>query len=125
MRQEDIDKVRTNVKDMIDQSNKGVQFLLIAHGAGIAACVAALKDYATTPTLKGVGTFIWLFSGGFVFAMVAFMAMGVYQTSVVENTFNPEKINTRYLSTGQLLAGASSALLVGSLGVLTSKLGSL
>lgn len=123
--EKEVDKVRKQVKVMVDLIRKGIQFLLIAHGAGIGACVAALKDYAAVPALKGIGTFITLFSFGFALAMLSYMALLHYQTSVIENTFAPAKINVRNFSLGLWLASASSALLAGALALLVSKLGSL
>jgi hypothetical protein len=123
--EQDVDKVRAQVKVMIDLIQKGIQFLLIAHGAGIGACVAALKDYATVPALKGIGTFVSIFSFGFFLAMIGYMALIYYQTSVIENTFSPAKISVRQFSLGLWLASASTALLAGALGLLVSKLGPL
>jgi hypothetical protein len=44
--------------------SKGLNYLLIAHAAGLVACLTLLKDYDTTPRLKGVGVFVWLFGLG-------------------------------------------------------------
>ena len=121
----DVDKVRKQVEVMVDLQRKGIQFLLIAHGAGIGACVAALKDYATVPALKGIGTFVTIFSFGFVLAMFAYMVLIQYQISVIENTFTPTKISVRAYSVGLWLASASCALVTGALWLLVTKLGSL
>src|SRR6266404_7218319 len=43
---------------------KAVNSLLIAHGAGLVACLTLLKDYDTTPHLKHIGWFIGLFAFG-------------------------------------------------------------
>jgi hypothetical protein len=123
--EKEVDKVRKQVKVMVDLVKKGIQFLLIAHGAGIGACVAALKDYSTVPALKGIGTFVSIFSFGFVLAMIAYITLIHYQTSIIENTFSPGKINVRQFSLGLWLASTSSALLAGALALLVSKLGSL
>lgn len=123
--EQDVEKVRAQVKVMVDLIHKGIQFLLVSHGAGIAACVAALKDYATVPALKGIGGFVWIFCFGFFFAMLAYTCLIQYQTSVVENTFAPGKINVREFRFALWLGSASCALLTGALGLLASKLGSL
>jgi hypothetical protein len=43
--------------------------LLAAHGAGLLACLTVLRDYATTPQLKGIGVLIVLFCVGLVGSM--------------------------------------------------------
>jgi hypothetical protein len=51
--------------------SRGLNYLLIAHAAGLVACLTALKDYQASPQLKGVGTFVWLFGLGFMSAVLA------------------------------------------------------
>ena len=61
---------------------KGMNYLLIAHGAGLVACLTLLKDYDTTPTLKGVGVFVWLFGLGLITAI--FAAVSLYSLGQAE-----------------------------------------
>jgi hypothetical protein len=60
-------------KDALDIQFKGVGYLLAANAAGLAGCMALLKDYSTVPQLKGIGIFIWLFGMGFIFAIIGFL----------------------------------------------------
>ena len=55
---------------------KGLNYLLIAHAAGLVACLTVLKDYSTTnQQLRGIGIFVWLFGLGLVGAIVAVGAL--------------------------------------------------
>jgi hypothetical protein len=51
--------------------SKGLNYLLIAHAAGLVACLTVLKDYSTNQQLRGIGIFVWLFGLGLVSAIVA------------------------------------------------------
>ncbi|HVV81331.1 MAG TPA: hypothetical protein VHD59_17175 [Pseudolabrys sp.] len=61
------------LKSVLDLETRGLNYLLVANGAGLAACLATLKDYATTPQLKGIGLVIGAFSGGLMAAGMAFV----------------------------------------------------
>ena len=43
------------LRDHYDTLLKHLNYLTVAHGAGLYACLAVLKDYDSTPKLKGVG----------------------------------------------------------------------
>jgi hypothetical protein len=60
-------------KDALDIQFRGVGYLLAANAAGLAGCMALLKDYSTVPQLKGIGIFIGLFGMGFIFALMGFL----------------------------------------------------
>ncbi|MES2031170.1 MAG: hypothetical protein V4477_18485 [Pseudomonadota bacterium] len=69
-----IEAERQYAKDHLEIEFKGIGYLLAANAAGLAGCATLLKDYATTPHLKGIGAFISLFGIGFVFAIIAFIS---------------------------------------------------
>jgi hypothetical protein len=50
--------------DHYDHNLKVANYLLVAHGAALVGCLSVLKDYASTPQLKGVGLFVILFGFG-------------------------------------------------------------
>lgn len=66
-----------------DLEFKAVGYLLTAHGAGLVGCLAVLKDYATTPQLRGVGIFIACFGSGFILACIAFLSMQLHHSQVM------------------------------------------
>src|SRR6516165_626831 len=59
--------------------SKGLNFLLVAHAAGLIACLTVLKDYNTTPQLKGIGAFVWLFGIGLISTIVAISNLSSYR----------------------------------------------
>jgi len=62
---------------------KAAGYLLTAHGAGLVGCLAVLKDYASTPQLKGVGLFVACFGTGFILACIAFLSMQIHHSQVM------------------------------------------
>ena len=64
-------KDRNERKDAWDVLNKALNSLMVAHAAGLAACVTLLKDYKDIPQLKGSGLFIVLFGLGLVAAIIS------------------------------------------------------
>jgi hypothetical protein len=62
---------------------KGVNSLLIAHGAGLVTCLTLLKDYDTNPRLKGIGWFITLFVTGFGWGTFAYASLILHRERVV------------------------------------------
>jgi hypothetical protein len=61
--------------DIWDVLLKGVNYLLIAHAAGLVTCLTLLKDYKDNPQLKGLGGFIGLFGFGLIFAITALVGL--------------------------------------------------
>jgi hypothetical protein len=118
----DIDKVRQQLNVMVGNIKQAIQFLLVAHGAGIGACVAALKDYATVPALKGIGMFITIFCSGFMLAMCAYIALMIFDNSVVYSMFKPVEIKHRDFRLGLWLVSASSLCLGAALVLLGGRL---
>src|SRR6266481_8562256 len=65
---------------------KAVNSLLIAHGAGLVACLTLLKDYDTNPHLKHIGWFIGLFAFGLLWGMLAYLELLIHRRLVVAGT---------------------------------------
>jgi hypothetical protein len=63
------------IKDTFDTLAKGANLLLVANAAGLAGCLSTLKDYNSTPMLKGIGLLIFLFGTGLMFATSGYIAM--------------------------------------------------
>jgi hypothetical protein len=49
--------------------NKALNALMVGHAAGLVTCLTLIKDYNSTPQLRGLGTFIALFGFGLVCAV--------------------------------------------------------
>src|ERR1700724_1466038 len=58
-------------RDHWDHHIKNVNYLLVAHGATLLGCLTALKDYNSTPQLKGIGILILIACIGMAAAAVA------------------------------------------------------
>jgi hypothetical protein len=50
--------------------NKALTALIIAHAAGLVTCLTLLKDYTATGSLRGMGTFVWVFGVGLILAIL-------------------------------------------------------
>ena len=57
--------LRNDMRDFFEHEAKGANYLLVARGAALVACLSVLKDYDTTPYLKGIGIFIVMFAQDF------------------------------------------------------------
>src|SRR3569623_1327066 len=55
-----------------EQDFKAANYLMVAHGAALFACVSSLKDYSKTPELHGVGVFVAVLGFGFLLAALSF-----------------------------------------------------
>jgi hypothetical protein len=64
-------EVQSAFRDFWDVQVKAVNYLLIAHAAGLVTCVTLLKDYKDSGPLKGIGLFVVLFGCGLLAAIVA------------------------------------------------------
>ena len=62
-------------KDNFDTYQKGLGLVLVANAAGLVACLAALKDYQSTPMLKGIGIPIVFFGLGLLAGMLAYICL--------------------------------------------------
>lgn len=63
---------------------KAIGYLFVAHGGGLVACLAALKDYASAPYLKGIGIFITVFAVGFILAILSFFSAQYQRSFLLE-----------------------------------------
>lgn len=63
---------------------KSANYLIAAHAVGLVGCLTALKDYAATPQLKGVGFSVILFGVGLL-ASIANYVGTVFSRSVAIN----------------------------------------
>jgi hypothetical protein len=50
--------------------SKGVNYLVIAHGAALVACLTLVKDIDNTPKLKGLGPVVVLLGVGLMSAII-------------------------------------------------------
>jgi hypothetical protein len=67
--------ISDDVKDHYESQIKSANYLLVAHAAGLIGCLSVLKDYATTPQLKGMGIFIILFGIGLLGAILNYVSI--------------------------------------------------
>ncbi len=74
MDQADFKEARRQIMQAaLELEAKALNYLLVANGAGLAGCVATLKDYATVPQLHGVGILIVIFAVGLILGTLAFV----------------------------------------------------
>jgi hypothetical protein len=73
-------KDRDARKDAWDVNNKALNTLMVAHAAGLVACLTLLKDYKDNPQLKGLGLFIGLFGLGLVAAVICAVLLLIFRT---------------------------------------------
>jgi hypothetical protein len=73
-------KDRNFRKDAWYVSNKALNTLMVAHAAGLVACLTLLKDYKDNPALKGLGLFIGLFGLGLVAAIICAVLLMISRT---------------------------------------------
>jgi hypothetical protein len=100
---------------------KAIGYLFTAHGAGLIASLSLLKDYATTPQLKGIGFFIVCFAVGFMFAALAFMTAQSNRATAMSVFLDgaPEKANITAMTmmglVPQWISGATLMVAVGGI----------
>jgi hypothetical protein len=70
----------TTRKDAWDVLNKALNSLMVAHAAGLVACLTLLKDYKDNPQLKGLGLFVGLFGLGLVAAIISAVLLLIART---------------------------------------------
>ena len=123
------DSMRRDILDTLASDEKGIYYLLVAHGAGFAGCLAVVKDYATTPQLKGLGAFINLFGYGFLVAGLAFVVMCLHRSDAIYTTAHYlANKRQKWLGTMlvfHLLGLLSFTLLAAAIGLICSQLSSL
>lgn len=77
------------MKDHYDNHFRSVNYLLVAHGAGLVGCLSVLRDYAATPQLKGVGLLILLFAVGLLGSILHYVGL-FFVRAVVMNAIMDE-----------------------------------
>jgi len=109
MAKDKTDKVISdNVKDHYESQVKSANYLLVAHAAGLVGCLSVLKDYATTPQLKGMGTFVVLFGVGLLGAIVNYVGIAF---SVMAATSRDEFSKSGFnVAIGLTVVGAAGGL---------------
>ena len=125
--EKNLDWVRASIKEQMDLNLKAVAYLMTAHGAGLIGCLTFLKDYNSTPQLKGIGFFITCFAYGLIFAMSAFVGLQFYQLKIAQ--MNATASSWQRNTTAKLilfvpLAASCGALFV-ALTVIMTRFGSL
>jgi tellurite resistance protein TehA-like permease len=111
-------------KDLWEVRSRALNYLLVAHAAGLIACLTVLKDYNTTPQLNGVGWFIWLFGLGLISAVIAvlFLTRSRQAELIPDSNFPPNKWDRKAVGYGSLV---SAVLLLAAIGVAICKFGHL
>jgi hypothetical protein len=102
-------------KDHYDNHFKSANYLLAAHAAGLIGCLSVLKDYNSTPQLKGLGVFVVLFGIGLIAAIVNYIAVFLARATVMNvKDYDPDGPTTKFLMGLHLcaLAVALVALIV-------------
>ena len=66
------DLLEKMTSDFLEFDAKIINYLIVANGAGLAAVLATLKDYSTTPIMHGIGKLVVLFGTGLIAAGIAF-----------------------------------------------------
>jgi hypothetical protein len=98
--------------DHYDHNLKVANYLLVAHGAALVGCLSVLKDYASTPQLKGVGLFVILFGFGLLAAIVYYASLA-FARAVVLNALMDNKTadegTAKFLERANFLSLAISA----------------
>jgi hypothetical protein len=121
--------MRRDFLDYLERLEKGNHYLLVAHGAGFAGCLAVLKDYSAVPQLKGLGVFVWLFGYGFLAAALSFIFLISVRSEAVDTFAHYMKLKTRPTQKAHVAAisimGISMFLLAAAIWLICNKLASL
>jgi hypothetical protein len=94
---------------------KALNYLLVANGAGLAGCLAALKDYPTIPQLHGIGILIVIFASGLVLGTLAFVLFQIGNFDVMHRVLIGDAEPTRsvvYMGFSNLCMKLSGILFV-------------
>jgi hypothetical protein len=94
--------------------NKAINSLMVAHAAGLLACVTLLKDYKEdTPTqLKGLGLFIGSFGLGLVAAIISSALLLIVRTQYLRGPGQRESRYRTLIRTCIALAHISGVILI-------------
>jgi hypothetical protein len=81
------------MKDHYDQNLKAANYLFVAHGAGLIGCLSILKDYKTTPELRGIGIFVLLFGIGFIGAILNYIGLHFARILALNAIFDEAEVH--------------------------------
>jgi hypothetical protein len=82
-----------DLKELYYRHFRTANYLLAAHSVGLVGCISALKDYNSTPQLKGIGIFVVLFGVGLLGAIGNYIALVLSQATAK----NPDEASVNFL----------------------------
>jgi glucan phosphoethanolaminetransferase (alkaline phosphatase superfamily) len=88
------------LRDHWDAQGRAVAYLLTAHGAVLLGCLAALKDYTTTPILKGLGSVVALSAIGLITAALSYGAVTVCRSLQIKKARGTSTNESKPIATG-------------------------
>jgi hypothetical protein len=100
------------MKDHYEIHFKNANYLLAAHAAGLVGCLTVLKDYAVTPQLKGMGTFVILFGVGLLASILNYIALVFARAVALRSHERPSDEATEKLLQRIHLSSVGIALLM-------------
>jgi len=74
-----------SMKDHYDIHFKNANYLLAAHAVGLVGCLQVLKDYNSTPQLRGIGIFVVLFGVGLLAAIANYIVAVLSRATAMGN----------------------------------------
>lgn len=129
MDEEGLKDVRRQIMQAtLELETKAVNYLLVANGAGLAGCLAALKDYRSVAELHGIGALIILFSVGLILGTLAFATFQAAHFEIMHRVLVGENNSGRaaiVMSISNLLIKASGGAFILALIIIADKLGKL
>jgi predicted Kef-type K+ transport protein len=117
-------QVRAGLKEEHDRTFKIAGYILAGHAAGTIACISVLKDYKTTPELKGIGVFIVIFGLGLITSCLAYVCLSHFtkeQYRYIMGYSTEQKDLEQALFGFNLMAFASMVLLLIAVGLVMWK----
>jgi len=107
--------------------NKAINSLMVAHAAGLLACVTLLKDYKedTPQQLKGLGLFIGSFGLGLVTAIISSALLLIVRTQYLRGSGQRESHYRGMILTCVGLANVSVLILIAAILLAAYKFGTL
>ena len=107
---------------------KALNYLMVANGAGLAGCLAGLKDYSTVPQLHGIGALIVIFVAGLILGALAFVVFQSAHFEIMHNVLTDEDNPRRAaisMTIANLLMKASGGAFILALIIIANKLAKL
>lgn len=93
-----LDRDITRFEELINYIASCFQSLLVGNGAGLLACLTAVKDYATTPAYRGLGTLVLLFVIGLIGALLGIVAMLAERMALLTHVIIGERTRSKWIS---------------------------